>query len=270
MLASFLITFREGLEAFLIVGIIISYLGKLQATKYNKYIYLGVTLGVIVSLIIAYIFQVVLLGIDDANLKHYLMIGILLFATIVLSYMVVWMANQSKNIKGEIEENLNNLVTTGNILGMVFLAFLAVLREGFETVLFFSSLSLSQNITMQDGAIGGGLGLVLSVILVYLIMKGAKNIPLREFFKWTGLLILIIAGGLFGSAVSMMQASELLPTFVPVVYDISGILDDRGLFGTFLRALFGYNSSPTLLHLLSWSSYMIGAIYLWRKTYSAK
>ncbi len=270
MLASFLITFREGLEAFLIVGIILSYLGKLNATKYNKYIYLGVTLGVIISLVIAFIFQVVLLGIDDTNLKHYLMIGILLFATIVLSYMVVWMANQSKNIKGEIEENLNNLVTTGNILGMVFLSFLAVLREGFETVLFFSSLSLSQNITMQDGLLGGSLGLIISIILVYSIMKGAKNIPLKEFFKWTGLLILIIAGGLFGSAVSMMQASELLPTFVPMVYDISSILDDRGLFGTFLRALFGYNSSPTLLHLASWATYMIGAIYLWKKTYNAK
>lgn len=64
-------------------------------------------------------------------------------------------------------------------------------------------------------------------------MKGAKNIPLRQFFKYTGLLILIIAGGLFGSAISMMQASEILPTFVPVVYDISHILDDRSVFGTF-------------------------------------
>ncbi|MBL0708755.1 MAG: FTR1 family protein [Sulfurimonas sp.] len=270
MLASFLITFREGLEAFLIVGIILSYLSKLQATKYNKYIYFGVMLGIIVSLAIAYIFQVVLLGIDDTNIKHYLMIGILLFATAVLSYMVVWMAKQSKDIKGEIEENLNTLVSAGNVFGMVFLAFLAVLREGFETVLFFSSLNLSQNVTMQDGAIGGGLGLVISLLLVYSIMKGAKNIPLKEFFKWTGLLILIIAGGLFGSAVSMMQASELIPIYVPIVYDISSVLDDRALFGTFLRALFGYNSSPTLLHLLSWAIYMLGAVYFWRKTYSAK
>jgi len=268
MLASFLITFREGLEAFLIVGIILSYLGKLQARRFNKYIYLGVFLGLIVSLIIAYIFQVVIYGMDNELYQHYLMIFILLFATVVLSYMVVWMANQSKQIKGEIEENLKNLVTTGNILGMVFLAFLAVLREGFETVLFFSSLTLTEGFTMQEGLLGAVIGLVGSLILVYALMKGTRNIPLKAFFKYTGLLILIIAGGLFGSAISMMQASELIPTFIPVVYDISFILDDRGLFGTFLRALFGYNSSPTLLHLISWSAYMLTAIFLWKRTYT--
>ncbi len=268
MLASFLITFREGLEAFLIVGIILSYLGKLQARKYTKYIYIGVVFGIIVSLFIAYIFQVVIYGMDNEVYQHYLMIFILLFATAVLSYMVVWMANQSKQIKGEIEENLKNLVTTGNILGMVFLAFLAVLREGFETVLFFSSLTLTEGFTMEDGLIGAVIGLVLSVLLVYALMKGVKNIPIKSFFKYTGLLILVIAGGLFGSAISMMQASELVPTFIPVVYDISFILDDRGLFGTFLRALFGYNSSPTFLHLASWALYMFTALFLWKKTYA--
>ncbi|WP_108060764.1 FTR1 family iron permease [Poseidonibacter lekithochrous] len=268
MLASFLITFREGLEAFLIVGIILSYLGKLQATKYKKFIYLGVLIGVVISIIIAYIFQVVIYGMDNETYQHYLMIFILLFATLVLSYMVVWMANQSKQIKGEIEENIKKLVTAGNIAGMVFLAFLAVLREGFETVLFFSSLSFSESITLEDGLIGAFSGLVLSIVLVYFLMRGAKNIPIKSFFKYTGLLILIIAGGLFGSAVSMMQAADLLPTFIPVVYDISFILDDRGLFGTFLRALFGYNSSPTFMHLISWAVYMSTAILLWRKTYS--
>ncbi len=268
MLASFLITFREGLEAFLIIGIILSYLTKLQATQYNKFIYLGVVIGIIISLFIAYIFQVVIYGIENELYQHYLMIFILLFATVVLSYMVVWMANQSKQVSSEIKENLTKLVTTGNILGMVFLAFLAVLREGFETVLFFSSLSLSETFTMEEGFIGAILGLILSIIIVSLLMKGTRNIPLKQFFKYTGLLILIIAGGLFGSAISMMQASEILPTFVPVVYDISHILDDRSVFGTFLRAIFGYNSSPSLLHLASWAIYMITAIFLWKRAYS--
>lgn len=268
MLASFLITFREGLEAFLIVGIILSYLGKLHATKYNKYIYLGVFIGIFISLFLAYIFQVLIYGMDNEVYQHYLMIFILLFATVVLSYMVVWMANQSKQIKGEIEENLKQLVTTGNILGMVFLAFLAVLREGIETVLFFSSLSISEEMSMEDGFIGAFLGLIISILLVYLLMKGSKNIPLKAFFKYTGLLILIIAGGLFGSAISMMQASELIPTFIPIVYDISNILDDRSIFGTFLRALFGYNSSPSFMHLISWFIYMSTALYLWKRSYS--
>ena len=270
MLASFLITFREGLEAFLIVGIILAYLSRLQVSKYNKYIYIGVFSGIITSLVIAYIFQVVIYDIDDENYQHYMMIAILMFATIVLSYMVIWMANQSKNIKGEMEENLNRLVTAGNVAGMVFLAFLAVIREGFETVLFFSSLSFAENINVEEGLIGAFIGLLLSIVLVYFLMRGAKNIPIKAFFKYTGLLILIIAGGLFGSAVSMMQASELLPTVVPMVYDISNILDDRSVFGTFLRALFGYNSSPSMLHLSSWVLYMSISIMLWKKTYAQK
>jgi len=267
MLASFLITFREGLEAFLIVGIILSYLAKLKVPKYNKYIYLGVFLGIIISLVIAYIFQVIFYGLND-NYQHFLMIFILLFATLVLSYMVIWMANQSKQIKGEMEENIKQLVTAGNIAGMVFLAFLAVLREGFESVLFFSSLSLEADISLSDGLTGAVIGLVLSILLVYFLMRGAKNIPIKAFFKYTGLLILIIAGGLFGSSISMMQASGLMPVFIQEVYNISFILDDRGVFGTFLRALFGYNSSPTLLHLFAWAFYMITAITLWKRTYA--
>lgn len=268
MLASFLITLREGLEAFLIVGIILSYLSRLQVKQYHKYIYLGVMLGIVVSLVLAYIFQVVIYGMENELYQHYLMIFILLFATLVLSYMVFWMSNQAKQIKGEIEENLERLVTAGNIAGMVFLAFLAVLREGFESVLFFSSLSIGENISAKDGLIGASLGIVVSVVFVYALMKGVKNIPIKAFFKYTSLLILIIAGGLFGSAVSMMQASGLVPVFMPIVYDISHILDDRSLVGTFLRALFGYNSSPSLLHLLSWALYMSSAVILWKRTYA--
>jgi high-affinity iron transporter len=267
MLASFLITFREGLEAFLIVGIILSYLGKLKVPQYNKYIYLGVFFGIIISLIIAYIFQIVFYGLEE-HYQHYLMIFILIFATIVLSYMVIWMANQSKQIKGEMEENIKNLVTTGNIAGMVFLAFLAVLREGFETVLFFSSLSMDSEFTLEDGFTGAIVGLILSIVIVCFLMKGAKNIPIKSFFKYTGLLILIIAGGLFGSSISMMQAIDILPVMIQEVFNISHILDDRGVFGTFLRALFGYNSSPTLLHLISWGFYMITALTLWKRTYA--
>ena len=196
MFASFFITFIESLEAFLILGIILSYLNKLETKQFNKYIYMGVFLGIIVSLVIAYIVQVMLYSIDNELYQKYLMIGILLFATFVLSYMVVWMASQSKQIKDKIQENLKKLISTKNIIGMIFITFLAVLREGCETVLFFSSLSLNQELNLNDGFIGAG------------------------------------------------------------------------LFGTFLRALFGYNSFPTLLHFVAWIFYMFVSLTLWKKTYT--
>lgn len=268
MFSSFLITFREGLEAFLIVGIILSYLSKLDAKKFYKYIYTGVVAGVLISLGVAYIFQVLIYSIDNELYQHYLMIFILLFAVIVLVYMVFWMAKQSSDIKAKLHKNISKLLDNKNVIGLVFLAFLAVLREGFETVLFFSSLSISEQSSMQDGIIGAFLGLGSSVFLVYLLMRGVKNVPLRAFFKYTSLLILIIAAGLFASAISMLQASEILTFGMGIVYDISSILDDRGVFGTFLRALFGYNSSPTQLHFLAWALFLSISFIFWKKTYA--
>lgn len=268
MFASFLITFREGLEAFLIVGIILSYLAKLNSQQFNRYIYTGVIVGIVVSFMIAYIFQVVIYGIDNEIYQHYLMIFILLFATIVLSYMVFWMARQSNQVKEKMQKNIAKLIDAKNIAGMVFLAFLAVLREGVETVLFFSSLTMSQQSSIEDGMIGAFLGLFLSIAIVYILIRGVKNIPIKLFFKYTSLLILIIAAGLFSSAISMMQAADILPIYVESVYDISYILDDRSLVGTFLRALFGYNSSPTLLHFSSWLSYIVISFVFWKRLYA--
>jgi len=269
MLPSFLITFREGLEAFLIVGIALAYLTKLNARHFHKYIYIGVFVGLILSLVIAVIFQIVIDQFSSELYQNYLMAGILIFATIVLTYMAIWMQKQAKNQVSELQENLTNLVSTGNMLGLVFLAVLAVLREGFETILFFNALMYAglADFTTESAVIGGLLGLVLSVVVVYMLLKGTRKVPLREFFRWTSLLIIIIAAGLLSSAMNMLQAAHLIPIFYPEVFDISHILDDRGVFGTFLRALFGYNSSPGALQLTTWLVYISSAIYLWNKSY---
>ena len=269
MFPSFLITFREGLEAFLIVGIALAYLTKLNARHYHKYIYIGVFVGLILSLMIAVVFQLVIDQFSSELYQHYLMAGILIFASIVLTYMAIWMQKQAKNQVGELQANLDNLVSTGNMLGLVFLAILAVLREGFETILFFNALAYAglADFSTESAVIGGIMGLVLSVVLVYMLLKGSRKVPLREFFRWTSLLIIIIAAGLLSSAVNMLQAADLIPVFYAAVFDISHILDDRGVFGTFLRALFGYNSAPGALQLSTWLLYISSAIYWWNKSY---
>lgn len=269
MFASFLITFREGLEAFLIVGIALSYLTKLNARQYHKYIYLGATVGLLLSLVIAVVFQFVIDQFSTDLYRNYLMAGILIFATIVLTYMAIWMQNQAKQQVADVQKNLDLMVSTGNVVGLVFLATLAVLREGFETILFFSALMYSGmgDFSAEQAIIGGVLGLALSVILVWMMLKGARKVPLAEFFRWTSLLIIIIAAGLLSSAINMLQAAELLPVIHAQVFDISHILDDRGVFGTFLRALFGYNSSPSLLQLSTWVLYMSLFSVMWNRSY---
>ena len=269
MFASFLITFREGLEAFLLVGIILSYLAKLGQSKHNKLIYLGVALGLIASLIVAFIFQFVVDQFDAHEYRNLLMAGILGFATLVLTYMAIWMQRQAKTQVSNMQQNIREILTTGNVFGLIFLAFLAVMREGFETVLFFSALMYSGqgDFSLQDGLIGAGAGLIASLVLVIVLMRGSRKVPLQAFFKWTSLLIIIIAAGLLSSASNMLQSADVLPVFQTAVFDISHILDDQGVFGTFLRALFGYNSSPNLLPLVIWFAYLAIFTVFWHRGY---
>ena len=123
------------------------------------------------------------------------------------------------------------------------------------------------NFSLQDGLIGAGAGLIASLILVVVLMRGTRKVPLQAFFKWTSLLIIIIAAGLLSSACNMLQRADVLPLFQTAVFDISHILDDQGVFGTFLRALFGYNSSPNLLPLIIWGIYLAVFTVFWHRGY---
>ncbi len=269
MFASFLITFREGLEAFLLVGIILSYLSKLNAKAYAKYIYIGVVAGIISSLVIAFILQVALSQFENARYQNYMMIFILLFASLILTYMAIWMQKQAKAQTNRIKLNIENNISTGNLWGMIALSYIAVLREGVETILFFSALLYSgQDIKLENGLIGAFAGLLLSLIIVTLMVKWSKSMPIGKFFQWTGLLVIIIAAGLLSSAINMMQAANIIPILIEQIYNISHILDDRATFGIFLRAIFGYNSAPTLLQFITWLAYLAIFITIWKSSYA--
>ena len=268
MFQSFLITFREGLEAFLIVGILLSYLERVQAATYKRYLYLGVAAGVVASLVVAVLFQLVISQFENERYKTTLMIFILLFASGVLTYMAIWMQRQTRGKAASVQRELDRHIGARNLIGMVSLAFVAVLREGFETILFFSALTIAdQEMTLRSGLTGGGLGLVSSVLLVYLLVSGTRKVPIGPYFKYTSLLLVIIAAGLLSSGVNMMQAIGWLPVWVEHLFDISFILDDRAGVGIFLRALFGYNASPSLLQFVAWSGHLAIFAYLWKRVY---
>jgi len=180
------------------------------------------------------------------------------------------MQRHARDQATDMERRLAAHVGTGNLLGLVSLAFVAVLREGFETVLFLSALAYSspEGLPLEGGLAGGVLGIGSSIALVWLLLRGTRRVPLRQFFKYTGLLILIIAGGLLGSAVNQMEALGWLPPVVPQIFDISFILDDSAGVGVFLRALFGYNASPSLLQFAIWCGYLAVFTSLWRRTYA--
>ncbi|AQQ53448.1 FTR1 family iron permease [Planococcus lenghuensis] len=273
-----LITFREVLEALLIIGIINTYLLKTQNGKYKKYIWLGAGLAVVASIAVAFLFQVVFTGFAAMGSEIYLKIGIMLVSSILLTQMVFWMASHSKDIKKNMEGKMDKFISTGNVAGMIIHSFLVVLREGIETVFFFAAITGGDIGAALEGW-GAITGALIAATLSYLLFKGTMSIPLKTFFKVTGVFIVLIAAGLFVQAISMMQDIKVIGSVVPHLYNLTWLLPehpidhahfvrDTGLtpvfsgdIGIFLKALFGYSSMPSLEEVVAYLGYFL-VIYL--------
>lgn len=273
-----LIMFREVLEALLIVGIITTYLKRMDNKKYTKYVWLGAGLAVLASAGVAMLFQVVLTGFTSMGSEMYLKISIMIISALLLTQMVFWMANHSKDLKGEMEGKMNGFISTGNIVGMVIHSFLVVLREGVETVFFFAAIT-GGNIGAAVQGWGAVTGVLIAVIVSYFFFKGTMKVPLKTFFKMTGAFIILIAAGLFVQAISMMQDLSIIGSVIPHLYDLTWLLPEHpidyahylrdhgvapllsGDIGIFLKALFGYSSMPSIEEVIAYIGYFVG-IYL--------
>ncbi|WP_018130618.1 FTR1 family iron permease [Effusibacillus pohliae] len=273
-----LITFREALEAFLIVGIITTYLKRVQRPEFIKYVWLGAVLAVAASFGAALLFQVVLTGFAAMGSEMYLKIAIMFISALLLTQMVFWMAKQSRDIKGKVEGKLDQFVTAGNVLGMVIHSFLVVLREGVETVFFFAAIS-GGNIGAAMQNWGAVSGILIAAVVSYLFFKGTMRIPLKTFFQVTGAFIVLIAAGLLVQAFSMLQDLNIVGSVLPHVYDLTWLMPEHpidydhyvrdtgrhplisGQVGLFMKSLFGYSSSPSLEEVLLYIGYF-AVLYL--------
>jgi high-affinity iron transporter len=266
MFITFLIGFRESLEAFLLVGILLAYLYRVGAGRYAVWIYVGVVAGLLASLVAAFLFQVVVDQFHNELYRAYLTAGIMIVATLVLTYMAIWMQKQARAHTAHATKQLESYVAGNQVLGIALLAFVSVWREGLETVLFLSALTYGGE---APSLAGGLIGLVLAVAVVALLITGLRKVPLQAFFRWTSLLLIVIAAGLLGSAVNMLQGQGVIPGGSAPLFDISGIVSDQGGVGAFLRGLFGYNATPTAAQFALWALYLIVAVWLWRRGYAA-
>ncbi|MCB8838182.1 FTR1 family protein [Aurantimonas sp. VKM B-3413] len=266
MLVTFLIAFRESLEAFLLVGILIAYLKRMDAGRYVKWIYVGVAAGVLASLLGAFVLQVVVDQFSNDVYRAYLSAGIMIAATIALTYMAIWMQKQAKAQTAHATQQLESYVTAGNVFGVAILAFISVWREGLETVLFFSALAYTGETISLPGFL---VGVLAAIVLVWVLISGTRKVPLGTLFRWTSLLLIVVAAGLLGSAVNTLQGVDILPGSITPLFDLSGILPDQDGIGAFLRGLFGYNASPTLLQFAVWIAFLVNAIVLWSRSYTS-
>ena len=253
MIAALLIGFREGLEAALIVGIVLSYLKKM-GYRQRAAVWWGVVSAVAVSVVAGAALQV--MGVAFEGRSEELFEGItMLMAAGVLTWMIFWMQRQGRNIRAELEADVRQAVTGGSRWALFALAFVAVVREGIETALFLTAAAFSA--TPAQTLIGGGLGLAAAVVVGWLLFAVSARLDVRAFFRVTSVLLILFAAGLAAHGVHELQEAGVLPVIVEHVWDINPILDERGPVGTLLKALFGYNGNPSLLETVSYAAYYL-------------
>ena len=254
MLSALLITLREGLEAALIIGIILAYLARTGNRQGFKPVWFGTILAVVTSLIAgaAIYFSAGRLEGRAAEIFEGLA---MLTAAGVLTWMIFWMRRQVINIKGQLHAQIQSVLGSGSSLGLVGLAFVAVAREGIETVLFlFAATRVAESPILSSA--GGIVGLAIAIAIGYSIYKGTSRLNLRLFFNVTGLLLILFAAGLLAHGIHEFHEAGIMPPVVEHLWDINHILPEKSVFGRFLTAIFGYNANPSLAEVVAYFGYL--------------
>lgn len=266
MFGIFLITWREALEAALIVGILLTYLKKIGESKNFKYIYYGVILAILASLLFAYFSNIVGLLFHGSR-EEIFQASILFLAVAVLTYMVVWMHHNAREIKGELQQKADEALAKKKVWALASLAFIGVFREGVETVLFLWGLLLdSGDVTSYyANVVGGFSGIGLAVFMAWLFFKGFGHIDLRIFFRVTGVLLLFIAAGMLSTGVGKLIAADILPPIIDHAWNTSWLIDEHGIVGSILSGILGYKARPSLMEMLFYLLYF-PAVIIWLRS----
>lgn len=260
MIANFIITFREVLEAVLVISIVLGYLNKTGQNQYRKVVWWGTIVGIAVSILGAFLFNFIAGGFTGAAEEIFEGITMLIGA-ILLTTMILWMFN--KNHSRELQEKVAKEISEDHRFGIFSLVFISILREGIETVIFLGAADFQ--VAVEFGWLGSILGTTTAVILGLLLYKGSLKINLKTFFNITSVLLIMFAAGLVAHGIHELQEAEVIPFILYPVYDINVFLNDKGELGSILKGLFGYNGNPGLIEIISYWVYMALISVVWIK-----
>ncbi len=263
--AALLITLREGIEATLIVSILLAYLTQLGAGDRAGLVWWGTGAAIIVSIAVgAVIFA--LEGEFEGTGEQLFEGLVTLTAVSVLTWMIFWMRRQGARIRSALHERMDTALVTGGS-AIAVLAFAAVAREGIETALFIFAAAKGTAVAsggVVEQLLGAAIGLAIAAVLGTLLYRGGVKMDLRTFFRVTGGLLIVVAAGLFAFSVHELQEAGVLPFLTATAFDVSGALPDDAGVGGMLHALIGYQADPTWLEVVAWLSYiaMVGTLFL--------
>ena len=265
MLATYLIGLREGLEATLVVSILIAFLVKSDRKDRLPQVWLGVGLAVVLSVgfgaLLSYT-ETSLLG--DYKQQELFEAITSIAAVCFVTWMIFWMRRAARGLAGELRNKLQDALAVGS-LAVGFMAFLAVVREGLETSLIF--YSAVQGANLDGGPLFSLIGGILSAVAIgYLMYATAVRINLSVFFTVTGTLLILVAAGIFKYGIHDLQESQILPGIGNIAYHLGSVLDPSTWYATLLTGMFNITAEPTVLEVIAWVAYGVPVLvlFLWR------
>jgi high-affinity iron transporter len=269
MLPTFLLSLREGLEAALIIGIVLGAVSKIHRKDLIPSVWLGALSAIIISILTAVILTTFGMSLEEE--AEMIFEGItMLIAAGILTWMIFWMSKQARFLKSELEEGVNKAAASTGKRAVFTLAFMAVVREGVELAIFITaaffagdpSQVMSNTIQTLAGTI---LGLGTAALLGYTIFATTVRLDLRKFFQVTGILLILFAAGLVAHGVHEFNEVGWIPVIIEHVYDMNMILDENSIAGQLLKTLFGYNGNPSLTEMIAYFAYIITTSIFWRR-----
>ncbi|MGB6127370.1 MAG: FTR1 family protein [Psychrilyobacter sp.] len=258
MFSSFLVVSRESFEAVMIIAIILGFLTKTKQTQYKKYVWSSVALGLILTGLIVYILKITL-GSYTNRAEGFLGGPTLIISSLFILSMVIWMAKTGASAGNKLKEDLIGLVESKRVWGLMFLVTTAILREGIETFFFLLAVIGTEN--SQGILIGSLLGLLTSLVIGYLMVKGAIKINMSSFFKVFSYLLILISAGFFAHGIKKLQSVETIPTIIKKLWDTTWLIDKHSLFGGFFKGMFSYDPKPSLMSLCAYILFLFIGFY---------
>ena len=254
MLPSYLLSLREGIEAALIIGIVLGALRQMRRTELIPAVWAGTFSAVALSILGGVLLTT--LGLSFEGAAEEIFEGItMLLAAALLTWMIFWMSRTARTLKSDLEADVHKAAFTTGKRAVFFVAFLAILREGIELALFLTA-SVFATDTVQT-LIGATLGLGTSILLGWSIFAAIIRLDLRRFFQVTGFLLILFAAGLVAHGVHEFNEVGWIPAVIEHVWDVNAIVDENSTFGLLLKALFGYNGNPSLTEMLAYVAYFV-------------
>ncbi len=271
VLGAAVIALREGIEAALIIAIMLSYLKKTNRMRFRSYVIIGAVLAIVASIIVGLMLGVIWSLFEGEALA--LFEGIMvLTAAVLLTTMILWMWQLGSEISTEIRQSIEDKSKSQGVIGLLLLSFALIMREGVELVLFTIALSIQD---VGQTIVGTLIGLGGAIIVGVLIYQGSLKMKLSSFFKWSSVFLVLFAAGMVAYGIHEIQEAGLLligpleiwnlnpPVGVDGTYPL---LHENGLIGGLLKALFGYNGNPSALEVAAYIGYLlIVAVHYFRK-----